>query len=72
MEKRYYLTKSQIEEMLEKQKFLCGEEFINSPNIDKSYWRILSAPYPVIPNEKPKSWWVRLFEKYIYRKSNLV
>ena len=72
MEKRYCLTKSQIEEMLEKQKFLCGEEFINSPNIDKSYWRILSAPYPVIPEVKEKSLLVRLFEKYIYRKTNLV
>ena len=72
MEKRYCLTKSQIEEMLEKQKFLCGEEFINSPNIDKSYWRILSAPHPVIPEVKEKSWLVRLFEKYIYRKTNLV
>jgi hypothetical protein len=70
--KTYTLTKAQIEELLEKQKFLCGEEFINSPNIDKSYWRILSAPYPTIPETKKKSFVGRFFEKYIYRKSKLV
>ena len=71
METKYILTKTQVEELLEKQKFMCGEEFINSPNIDKAYWRILSAPYPVIPGEQ-KSLVKRLIEKYIYRKSNLI
>jgi len=70
--KTYTLTKAQIEELLEKQKFLCGEEFISSPNIDKSYWRILSAPYPNIPETKKVGLIKRLFEKYIYRKSKLV
>ena len=70
--KTYTLTKAQIEELLEKQKFICGEEYIKSPNVDKSYWRILDAPYPEIPVVKEKNIIVRLLEKYIYRKINLV
>ena len=70
--KTYTLTKAQIEELLEKQKFLCGEEFISSPNIDKSYWRILSAPYPNIPETKKEGMIKRLYNRFIYRKSNLV
>jgi hypothetical protein len=69
--KTYTLTKVQIEELLEKQKFLCGEGYINSPNIDKAYWNILSAPYPDIPENKDGII-RRLFEKYIYRKSKLL
>jgi hypothetical protein len=72
MKKVYCLTQDQIEEMLERQKFLCAESFINSPNIDKGYWNILSAPYAVIPEGKKKNGIVRFFEKYIYRKINLV
>jgi len=71
MEKKYCLTQTELESLFEKQKFLCGEEFIKSPNIDKSYWRILSAPYPAIPENKD-GFIKRLFEKYIYRKTNLV
>ena len=70
--KTYTLTKVQIEELLEKQKFLCGEEFISSPNIDKSYWRILSAPYPDIPENKEEGMLKRLYNRFIYRKVNLV
>jgi hypothetical protein len=70
--KTYTLTKAQIEELLEKQKFLCGEEFISSPNIDKSYWRILSAPYPNIPETKKEGMIKRLYNRFIYRKSNLI
>jgi len=70
--KTYTLTKAQIEELLEKQKFLCGEEFISSPNIDKSYWRILSAPYPNIPETKEEGMIKRLYNRFIYRKSNLI
>lgn len=72
MEKRYCLTQNELESLFEKQKFICGEEFIKSPNIDKSYWRILSAPHPVIPEVKEKNILIRLFEKYIYRKVSLV
>ena len=70
--KTYTLTKKQIEEMLDKQKFLCGEGFINSPNIDKAYWNILSAPYPVIPENKEVGLLKKLYNRFIYRKSNLI
>ena len=72
MEKKYCLTQTELESLFEKQKFICGEEFIKSPNVDKSYWRILDAPYPEIPVVKEKNIIVRLLEKYIYRKVNLV
>jgi len=71
MEKKYCLTQNELEYLFEKQKFICGEEFIKSPNVDKSYWKILSAPYPTIPENKGGII-KRLFEKYIYRKVNLV
>ena len=70
--KTYTLTKKQIEEMLDKQKFLCGEGYINSPNIDKAYWNILSAPYPDIPETKKDGLLKRLYNRFIYRKSNLI
>ena len=70
--KTYTLTKRQIEEMLDKQKFLCGEGYINSPNIDKAYWNILSAPYAEIPKNNTKSWFGYMWEKYIYRKSKFI
>ena len=70
--KTYTLTKKQIEEMLDKQKFLCGEGYINSPNIDKAYWNILSAPYPVIPENKEVGLLKKLYNRFIYRKSNLI
>ena len=71
MEKKYCLTQNELESLFEKQKFICGEEFIKSPNVDKSYWKILSSPYPTIPENKGGII-KRLFEKYIYRKVNLV
>ena len=70
--KTYTLTKKQIEEMLDKQKFLCGEGYINSPNIDKAYWNILSAPYAEIPENKEESTLKKLYNRFIYRKSNLI
>jgi hypothetical protein len=72
MEKKYCLTQTELESLFEKQKFLCGEEFIKSPNIDKSYWRILSAPYPAIPENKEEGMLKRLYNRFIYRKVNLV
>ena len=70
--KTYTLTKKQIEEMLDKQKFLCGEGYINSQNIDKAYWNILSAPYPDIPENKEVGLLKKLYNRFIYRKSNLI
>ena len=70
--KTYTLTKKQIEEMLDKQKFLCGEGYIMSPNIDKAYWNILSAPYPDIPENTNDGVIMKLYNRFIYRKSGLV
>ena len=70
--KTYTLTKKQIEEMLDKQKFLCGEGYINSQNIDKAYWNILSAPYAEIPETKEEGTLKKIYSRFIYRKSGLV
>ena len=70
--KTYTFTEKELHDLLDKQKMLAAESFIKSENVDRAYWNILSAPYPVIPENKNDGIIMKLYNRFIYRKSNLI